>query len=513
LEASLHETPLNVLLVEDDEDDAALLVFELKRNAFRPNWKRVDTTDALIGALKDQPWDVIICDYKLPQFTGETTLRIVRETVGPDVPVIFVSGAIGEETVVRLMRDGAQDCVLKDKLARLPVAINRELNAAQTRREKNLADSKLEDQVRLTHGLMANLPDAIYFKDTQRRYTALNAAECRMLGAEREGEVLGKTADDFLPPERARRWRIAEERMLKTGQSLVDTVAHVAEADGRMRWYSVTEAPLRSRGGEILGLVGISRDITERKLDEQLRNEFISTVSHELRTPLTSIAGSLGLVAGGAAGVLPPNAMNLMKIARSNCERLIRLVNDILDMERIESGRLEAKPGLVNVRLIAAEAIDANRGFAENFGVTVRLAAGGEDGAVLADPDWLAQIMTNLLANAIKFSPRGGEVAVAVDSGDSTVGISVRDHGPGVPEEFRERIFEKFVQVDASDAREKGGGTGLGLSIVKGIVERLGGKVACMPAPGGGAIFRVTLPRHAPAGLADAPEAATPLRA
>jgi PAS domain S-box-containing protein len=512
LGVSSHETPLNVLLVEDDEDDAALLLFELKRNAFQPNCRRVQTTEALIAALKEQPWDVIICDYKLPEFTGETTLRIVRETVGPDTPVIFVSGFIGEETAVRLMRDGAQDCVLKDKLARLPIAIKRELDAAQTRREKNLADSKLEDQVWLTHGLMANLPDAIYFKDTQRRYTALNAAECRMLGAEREGDVLGKTADDFLPPERARRWRIAEERMLKTGQPLVDTVAQVAEADGRLRWYSVTEAPLRSRSGEILGLVGISRDITERKLDEQLRDEFISTVSHELRTPLTSIAGSLGLVAGGAAGQLPPNAVNLVKIARSNCERLVRLVNDMLDMERIESGRLEVKPEPVNVRLIAAEAIDANRGFADKYGVTLRLDSGGEDSTVLSDPDWLAQIMTNLLSNAIKFSPKGGEVTVAVDSGGSDVGISVRDHGPGVPEEFRERIFEKFVHVDASDAREKGG-TGLGLSIVKGIVERLGGKVACLPAPGHGTIFRITLPRHAPAGVADVQEPATPLRA
>jgi PAS domain S-box-containing protein len=512
LQTSSHETPLDVLLVEDDEDDAALLVFELKRNAFQPNCKRVQTIDALTVALKQQPWDVIICDYKLPGFTGETTLRVVREIVEPDTPVIFVSGFIGEETAVRLMRDGAQDCVLKDNLGRLPVAIKRELDAAQTRREKTLADSKLEDQVRLTHGLMANLPDAIYFKDRERRYTALNAAECKMLGAERECEVLGKTADDFLPPERARRWRIAEERMLKTGQPLVDTVARVAEADGRVRWYSVTEAPLRSRGGEILGLVGISRDITERKLDEQLRDEFISTVSHELRTPLTSIAGSLGLVAGGAAGQLPPDAMNLVKIARSNCERLVRLVNDILDMERIESGRFEVKPEAVNVRAIAAEAIDANRGFADKYGVTLGLEPGGEDSTVLSDPDWLAQIMTNLLSNAIKFSPEGGEVTVGVESGASDVGISVRDHGPGVPEEFRERIFEKFVQVDASDTREKGG-TGLGLSIVKGMVERLGGKVVCMPAPEGGTIFRVTLPRHAPATLADVQEAATPLSA
>jgi signal transduction histidine kinase len=258
--------------------------------------------------------------------------------------------------------------------------------------------------------------------------------------------------------------------------------------------------------------VGISRDITERKLDEQLRDEFISTVSHELRTPLTSIAGSLGLIAGGAAGQLPPNAVNLVKIARSNCERLVRLVNDMLDMERIESGRLEIRREPVDVRLIAADAIDANRGFADKYGVTVRLDSGGENSTVLSDPDWLAQIMTNLLSNAIKFSPEGGEVTVAVESGDNDVGISVRDHGPGVPEELRARIFEKFVQVDASDAREKGG-TGLGLSIVKGIVKRLGGTVACMPAPGGGTILRVTLPRHTPAGLANAQKTATPLRA
>jgi DNA-binding response OmpR family regulator len=216
-------------------------------------------------------------------------------------------------------------------------------------------------------------------------------------------------------------------------------------------------------------------------------------VSHELRTPLTSITGSLGLLMGNAAGNLPTPMARLLAIAHTNSQRLVRLVNDILDIEKMEAGRVVFSFSRVEVRTLVAQAIEANRGFAEGYGVRVRLGEALTAADVRADPDRLLQVVTNLLSNAIKFSPPDSEVVVAIEKGVDVVRLTVRDHGQGIPVDFRPLIFEKFAQADAGDARQKGG-TGLGLSIVKQIVDRLSGEVGFADAPGGGTIFHVQLP-------------------
>ncbi len=231
----------------------------------------------------------------------------------------------------------------------------------------------------------------------------------------------------------------------------------------------------------------------ERKRLEQMKDEFVSSVSHELRTPLTSISGSLGLLVGKAAGELPPLVADLIAIAHSNCQRLVRLVNDILDIEKMESGQVIYRFEPVAVRPLVEQSVEANRGYAEGFGVGICLDEGCDDCNVRADADRLSQVVTNLLSNAIKFSPRGNEVAVAIVNETDLVRISVRDHGPGISNDFKDRIFERFAQADATNTREKGG-TGLGLSIVKQILERLGGEVGFKNAADGGAIFFIELP-------------------
>ena len=224
-----------------------------------------------------------------------------------------------------------------------------------------------------------------------------------------------------------------------------------------------------------------------------MKDEFVSTVSHELRTPLTSISGSLGLLMGNAAGNLPQPMARLLAIAHTNSKRLVRLVDDILDIEKIQAGRMIFNFSRVEVRPLVAQAIEANRGFAEGYGVRVRLETAHSAADVRADPDRLLQVVTNLLSNAIKFSPKDSEVVVAVEKGTDMVRLTVRDHGPGIPVDFKPLIFEKFAQADAGDARQKGG-TGLGLSIVKEIVDRLSGEVGFADAPGGGTVFHVQLP-------------------
>ena len=224
----------------------------------------------------------------------------------------------------------------------------------------------------------------------------------------------------------------------------------------------------------------------------RLKDEFVSTVSHELRTPLTSIFGSIGLLKAKAAGDLPEPALRLLGIAYTNCQRLVRLIDDILDLGKLELGKVVFNLKCVEVRALVEEAIEANLGFAEGYRVRMRLEDGCAVAKVRADSDRLAQVITNLLSNAIKFSPADGEVVVAIEKGAEFVRISVRNKGPGIPADFKPHIFERFAQADSTTTRQKGG-SGLGLSIVRQIVDRLGGEVGFSEASGE-TIFHVDLP-------------------
>lgn len=239
-------------------------------------------------------------------------------------------------------------------------------------------------------------------------------------------------------------------------------------------------------------VVAVIRDITERRRVDEMKRQFVSTVSHELRTPLTSIAGSLGLLAGGAAGSLPDRPARLIAIAHANSQRLVRLINDILDIEKLESGQMTLDMAPQDLRDIAEKSIDSVRGFAESLGVAVTLRS-GVPAPVRGDLDRLIQVVVNLLSNAAKFSPSGGQVDVSVRPELRVARLSVRDEGPGIPDAFRSRIFAKFAQADGSDTRAKGG-TGLGLAIAREIAERHGGRLWFESTPGEGATFHLDLP-------------------
>jgi len=243
-------------------------------------------------------------------------------------------------------------------------------------------------------------------------------------------------------------------------------------------------------------VVAVVRDITERRRVAEMKDAFVSTVSHELRTPLTSIAGSLGLLVAGAGGELPDKAARLIGIAHSNSQRLVRLINDILDVEKLASGKLVMALSPLDLREIAARSIEGVRGYADQLGVVLTLAE-GDAAPVRGDADRLIQVVTNLLSNAAKFSPAGGEVAVTVNPEARIARLSVIDHGPGIPDAFRARIFSKFAQADSTDTRAKGG-TGLGLAIAREIAERHGGRLWFESAEGDGATFHLDLPLDLP---------------
>lgn len=240
----------------------------------------------------------------------------------------------------------------------------------------------------------------------------------------------------------------------------------------------------------------IIEDISERKRIERLQNEFIATVSHELRTPLTAIAGALGLLRSETAGALPDAARAMVGVADKNCQRLLLLIGDLLDMEKLLAGKLNFEMEEQPLLPLIEESLAHHDAYARQFGVELvtdwdpRL----EDCRIVIDAHRLQQIMANLLSNAIKFSPEGARVLVTNTVRADRIRISVKDQGPGVPVEFRERIFQKFAQADASDSRQKGG-TGLGLAIIRELTERMGGEAGFESEPGAGAEFFVDFPR------------------
>jgi PAS domain S-box-containing protein len=245
-----------------------------------------------------------------------------------------------------------------------------------------------------------------------------------------------------------------------------------------------------------------ARDISDRKRVERLKDEFVSTVSHELRTPLTSIAGSLGLLVGGVTEALPEGPARLIGIAHANCQRLVRLINDILDVEKIESGKMKFELATLALAQVAERSIDAVRGYAEQLGVTISLEAEPADLEIRGDLDRLVQVGANLISNAVKFSKTGDHVEITARRWGRLARITVQDHGPGIPDEFRARMFTKFAQADSSDTRQRGG-TGLGLVIAKEITERHGGRLWFDSSPGAGTSFHIDLP------LTEAPESST----
>jgi signal transduction histidine kinase len=239
----------------------------------------------------------------------------------------------------------------------------------------------------------------------------------------------------------------------------------------------------------------LNRVQAELRKSERVKDEFLSIAGHELRTPLTSIRGSLGLLAGGLVGELPAEAADMVALAVENTDRLVRLVNDILDIERMDAGHLPLERAPVGVGELVRQSAQAVQVTAEDAGVQLRVDV--EDLEICADGDRVVQTLVNLLGNAIKFSPPGSAVTVTVAPGEGCARFSVSDSGRGIPADQLDSIFERFNQVDASDTREKGG-SGLGLAIARGIVESHGGHLWAESAPGEGSSFRFTLPLAGP---------------
>lgn len=353
---------------------------------------------------------------------------------------------------------------------------------------------RASENSRRIQAILANVLDAIILIDGRGHIEIFNPAAERVFGYSAH-EVIGKNVKILMPEPHHSNHDGYLANYMSGGERKVIGFARELEAvrkDGTIfpMELGVTEMKVRERRL----FLGTVRDITERKAAERIKSEFVSTVSHELRTPLTSIHGSLGLLGGGAAGDISDQGKQLIQVAFQNSESLVHLIDDILDVEKLEAGKMIFALSDVGVAGLLTRAMDVNSAYADKYGVILTCVDDAPEARILVDADRFAQVIANLISNAVKFSPRGESVTITAALCDTGVRFSVTDHGPGVPEDFHDQIFQNFTQADGSDTRQKGG-TGLGLSISKAIVEGMGGTIGFTNEEGGGATFSFIMPQ------------------
>jgi PAS domain S-box-containing protein len=433
--------------------------------------------------------------YRRDELLGQPIEMLVPERLRTHHP--YLRGSFFDDPMTRAMGGGRELFGLRKDGKEVPIEIG--LNPLRMSKGdfvlSSIADiterKRATEQFRLA---IEAAPTGMLLMDVDGRVVFVNAQVEKLFGYSRS-ELLGRHVE-MLVPERYRVqhpkhrkefFKTPNARAMGAGSDL-----YGLRKDGSEVPVEIGLNPLQTSEGEFV--LSSIVDLSQRREIDRLRSDFVSTVSHELRTPLTSISGSLGLLQSGAMGTLSDKAAAMVRIAYKNSERLVRIINDILDIGKLEAGQLALHLVSVPLSELLRQAVEINAAYAEKYEVRFLVDGGSSDDRVLADPDRLMQVVTNLLSNAAKFSPPGADVFIRILAGSSTMRIEVEDSGPGIPEAFRSHIFEKFAQADASPTR-RFEGTGLGLSIARKLVEAMSGTIGFTTVVGQGTIFHVELPR------------------
>jgi len=524
---------LRILLLEDVASDAELTERELRKAKLAFSLERVETREAFVRALEELKPHLILGDYHLPTFDGLSALSITQEKC-PDIPFIFISGTIGEELAIEVVKKGATDYVLKNRLSRLVPVIRRALDEAEERIKRREAEEAVKNSAREWHITFDAIRDPVFLTDLAGKILRCNTAMAefsRRSFAEIIGHSCRQLVCNLESMEKYPLQQMKKSHRRETG---------VLSISGR--YFELTVDPLLDNTGDLIGAVHIMADITERKKTEKklalyrehleelveerttklegtlkdlekevaerkkaeslireqnkrlkeldrMKSEFLSTAAHELRTPLTSILGFSEIL---LKKKLDDERRNrFLKIINEESAGLAGLINDLLDVSRIESGRgFMIKKAPTDVKDIILENVDLFKAQTDKHTLEVNIPC--DLVKIELDKDKIDQVMENLLSNALKFSPEGGEVNITLKKADKLVKISVSDTGIGIPEKDLSHIFEKFYRAENA-SRAAIGGTGLGLAIVKYIIESHGGKISVESEVGKGSTFSFTL--------------------
>jgi PAS domain S-box-containing protein len=505
---------LNVLIVEDSADDTQLILREIERGGYSVFYERVETKADMQSALLRQPWDIILSDYSMPRFSALAALETLKGS-GLDIPFLVISGTVGEETAIAALKGGAHDFLVKDKLARFIPAIERELRDAEARRSRREAESRYQL-------LVERLPIIVYVSPVDNvLHTTYVSPQIQT--------ILGYTAEEWLADPEFWQTRLHPNDR----EGVLHTVAESARTgepssmeyrmlarDGNMVWFHDQAVLLRDDKGQPLYWQGIKVDVSTRKqaeaeilqlnaeLERRVENRtreleralrakdaFLASMSHELRTPLNAILGLSESLAENVAGPLNEKQQRYVKTISESGNHLLSLINDILDLARIESGQVVLNITEVHLQQVCQASLRMINQLAHKKEQEVSLEVEGDIDSIWVDERRLKQILVNLLSNAVKFTPAGGKLGLKVhaDPAEKRVMFTVWDNGIGISENDFTRLFRPFVQLDSSLSREAPG-TGLGLALVAQMVRLHGGNVSLESKLNEGSRFTVTLP-------------------
>lgn len=375
--------------------------------------------------------------------------------------------------------------------------------------------SSLQDKYSLLKDLMDHVPDVIYFKDRTGRLIMVNRSHAKGLGLKPE-EVVGKTDFDIFPKDRAKKMTEDDLQVITTGKPIIDKIERATRVDGIDNYVSTTKIPRYNKKGQIIGLIGITRDITPRmqlksteeekqRLQEKLaaleelnklKSEFVSTVSHELRTPLSVVKEIVGVVSDGLAGKTTPKQKELFAKASNQIYRLQHIIEELLDISRIETGRMKLHYSLVNLNELIKDSSLWFKKLAQEKGINLEYRFAKKEIGIFVDAEKIIRATNNLIDNALKFTERGGRIVIESRPLENKVRVMVADSGIGIHKRDLPRLFNKFIQVSHIAGAEKKG-IGLGLAIIKGIIEKHGGEIWAESKLGVGSKFYFTLPRFA----------------
>lgn len=503
----MQKKAIKVLLLEDNAFDADILqeiLDEATTSDISLVW--IDRLSLAQEKIEQEKPDIALIDMNLPDSDGLKTLFKLQE-IAATLPVIVLSGHTDEAIAIEAVQRGAQDYLVKgqytcDSIVRsILYAIERKQMSIQMEEQYKLT---LEAEQRLS-AVLTCMTEGLCKINSAGHIIFLNAAAEAILGltiAEAKGMDFHKLVH-LTESNGARDCCAGSPAICALLNSVNSDSSHLKIEDSFFTRgagsipVEFSSSPLILQGVSV-GSVICFRDIRDQKIAEQRVKEFYSAVSHELRTPLTSINGSLSLMENGIVGPIADDALDLVKVARESCDRLLRLISDLLDIKKIEEGQMELKPSILDPVELMENCIDSMAGYAVQSQISLvfdKVASeGGATPQIKGDRDRIMQVLLNLVSNAVKFSPPGENVVLKLGRGEFyPVRFSICDSGPGIMAADLDKLFQRFRQLDQSDARGFGG-TGLGLSISKALVEQHGGRIGVDSSPGCGSTFWFEVP-------------------
>jgi PAS domain S-box-containing protein len=501
---------LKLLLVEDSESDAALNVRELEKAGFTPLFVLVDNARDMQAALSKEHFDLVLSDHNLPQFSSAGALALLRK-YSQDIPFIIVSGAIGEEAAVQLMKSGAQDYIMKANLGRLAPAVQRELKDAEIRRERLRSAEKLRESEERFSRVVELAGEVIWEVNPEMLYLYVNPVVERVIGYKPEEMVNQLHLYDLVPQDTRSQYQMTIHHYFKRKCSFKNYISNCMRKDGQAIVLETCATPILDEHGNLKGYCGTDADITERKTLEarinklyetekvqrqqlqeetELKNIFTDVLAHELRNSLSPLFISSDMLLNTPA-IQENLKEKLITNINTGISLLAKRLDELLDLARFSKGNVELKLESTDIRGFIDQVIDRFKPSLDKRKQELTLEIYVEQPYLTIDRSRIEQVIINLLSNAGKYSPENSEIKLKVKAGPEGLFLDVTDQGVGIAPEDQKNLFQPYFRADKTKSVT---GTGLGLWLAKKIIEAHGGNIYINSQLGRFSTFSVHVP-------------------